>query len=220
MTTMHQEKVKCCVCGKKSNHDVVGSSYSHGSSDLDTRPPEMTRSTIYYSIQRCPSCGYCTSDLSECSGKVKDHVESKEYQKIIGNKAIPKVAASFLALSYEKQQTHQYSESAWAAIHAAWICDDKNKQKASKECRKKAISMIENANAYSQNMGDQAGATEALTIDLMRRAGMFEQALKLAEETKTKDIEEIILQVIAYEESLIESKDIDSHTVSEALGDE
>ena len=183
MTTMHQEKVKCCVCGKKSNHDVVGSSYSHGSSDLDTRPPEMTRSTIYYSIQSCPSCGYCASDLSECSGDVKFHVESKEYQEIIGNKAIPKVAASFLALSYEKQQTHQYSESAWAAIHAAWICDDKNKQKASKECRKKAISMIENANAYSQNMGDQAGATEALTIDLMRRAGMFEQALKLAEET-------------------------------------
>ena len=214
---MHQEKVKCCVCGKKSNHDVVGSSYSHGSSDLDTRPPEMRRSTIYYSIQRCPSCGYCASDLSECSGDVKVHVESNEYQEIIGNKAIQKVAASFLALSYEKQQTHQYSESAWAAIHAAWICDDKNKQIASKECRKKAISMIESANAHAQNMGDQAGATEALTIDLMRRAGMFEKALKLAEETKTKDIEEIILQVIAYEESLIELKDIDSHTVSEAL---
>ena len=220
MTTMHQEKVKCCVCGKKSNHDVVGSSYSHGSSDLDTRPPEMTRSTIYYSIQRCPSCGYCASDLSECSGVLKFSVESKEYQKIIGNKSIPKVAASFLALSYLKQQTLNYAESAWAAIHAAWICDDKNKEKASKECRKKAISMIENANAHSQNMGDQAGATEALSIDLMRRAGMFEQAFKLAEETKSKDIEEIIMQVITYEESLIESKDIDSHTVSEALGDE
>ena len=220
MTTMYEKKVQCCVCGEKSNHKVVRSSYSHGSSDLDTRPSEMMRSTIYYSIQRCPSCGYCASDLSECSSKVKDHVESKEYQNIIGNKAIPKVAASFLALSYEKQQTHQYSESAWAAIHAAWICDDKNKQKASKECRKKAISMIESANAHSQKMGDQAGATEVLTIDLMRRAGMFDQALKLAEDTKTKDIEEIILQIIAYEESLIESKDIDSHTVSEALEDQ
>ena len=106
MTTMYEKKVQCCVCGKKSNHKVVRSSYSHGSSDLDTRPPEMTRSTIYYSIQRCPSCGYCASDLSECSGDVKFHVESKAYQEIIGNKAIPKVAASFLALSYEKQQTH------------------------------------------------------------------------------------------------------------------
>ena len=80
--------------------------------------------------------------------------------------------------------------------------------------------MIENANAHSQNMGDQAGATEALTIDLMRRAGMFEQAFKLAEETKSKDIEEIIMQVITYEESLIELQDIASHTVSEALGNE
>jgi len=80
--------------------------------------------------------------------------------------------------------------------------------------------MIENANAHSQNMGDQAGTTEALTIDLMRRAGMFEQAFKLAEETKSKDIEEIIMQVITYEESLIELQDIASHTVSEALGDE
>ena len=54
----------------------------------------------------------------------------------------------------------------------------------------------------------------------MRRAGMFEQAFKLAEETKSKDIEEIIMQVITYEESLIELQDIASHTVSEALGDE
>ena len=80
--------------------------------------------------------------------------------------------------------------------------------------------MIESANAHAQNMGDQAGATEALTIDLMRRAGMFEKALKLVEETKTKDIEEIILQIIAYEESLIKTNDIDSHTVSEALEDQ
>ena len=80
--------------------------------------------------------------------------------------------------------------------------------------------MIESANAHSQKMGDQAGATEVLTIDLMRRAGMFEKALKLVEETKTKDIEEIILQIIAYEKSLIESKDINSHTISEALEDQ
>jgi len=50
---------------------------------------------------------------------------------------------------------------------------------------------------------------------LMRRAGLFQQALKLAENIKEKDIEGRIMQVVEYQVALIQSKDIDSHTISE-----
>jgi transcriptional regulator NrdR family protein len=82
-----------------------------------------------------------------------------------------------------------------------------------------AILMIEQANLHSQQIANQDGASEAITIDLMRRAGLFQQALKLAENIKEKDIEGIIMQVVEYEVALIQSKDIDSHTISEAIGE-
>ncbi len=49
---------------------------------------------------------------------------------------------------------------------------------------------------------------------------MFQEALKLVALTQAKEIEEIIIQVIKYEEKLIELKDVASHTISEALGKE
>ena len=156
--------------------------------------------------------------MSECKPNSKVIVQSQKYQDILNNRAIPEIAASFLALSYEKQKAQQFSEAAWRAIHAAWICDDKDDYGAAKECREKAISLIEKAEAQSQTIAGQEGASETITIDIMRRAGMFQNALTLAEETISKDIVEIIHKVISFEVTLIESKDIGRHSVSEALG--
>ena len=198
----------------------ISSTNTSGSPDLDTRPSEMMRSTICYWIERCPSCGYSSSSLSECDGDVRGFVESKAYQDILENKSIPEIAASFMASSYIKQEQQKYSESAWSAIRAAWICDDKNNYEASSKCRRKSISLMERAKEKGQVVMDQVGASEAITIDLMRRAGMFQEALNLVNETKRMDIEEVIGKVVSYQEKLVRSKDTDSHTISEALGEE
>ncbi len=157
MTTMFKKEVECCVCGEKNSHTGIGSTNSFGSPDLDTRPPEMQRSTIYHWIQRCPSCGYCSSDLSKCSNNTKEIIKSVEYQNIVKNNVTPEVASSFLALSYEKEQSNQYSDSAWMAIHASWICDDENNSEVSTRCRKQAISLIEKANSQAQKIAVQKG---------------------------------------------------------------
>jgi uncharacterized protein (DUF2225 family) len=220
MTMMSEREVTCCVCGTKSSHMGIGSTNTSGSPDLDTRPPEMMRSTICYWIERCPSCGYSSSSLSECDGDVRDIVESKEYQYILENKSLPEIAASFMASSYVKQEQQKYSESAWSAIRAAWVCDDRNNYEASRECRRKSVSLIKMANEKEQVVADQVGASEAITLDLMRRAGMFQEALDLVKETKKMDIEEVVRKVISYQEKLVRSKDTDAHTISEALGEE
>ncbi len=219
-TIMFEEEVECCICGEKSNHTGIGSTNSFGSPDLDTRPPEMQRSTIYHWIQRCPSCGYCSSDLSKCGENSKEVVNSKEYQDIVRDNEIPEIAASFLAQSYEEEKQKKYADSAWRAIHAAWICDDENNLESSVRCRKQAITLIKKANDQEQKIADQTGASEAINIDLMRRSGMYQEALELSEFVKAKDIEEIIRQVILYEEELIIKKDITAHTIAEALGEE
>lgn len=220
MTTMFDEEVECSICGEKSTHMGIGSTNAFGSADLDTRPPEMKRSTIYHWIQRCPSCGYCSQNLSECSEKTKEIVTSKEYQNIIKSGEMPETAACFLALSYEKEKQQEYSASAWGAIHAAWICDDVQNFKSSIKCRKQAVALIEKAKKNGQKIADQPGASEAITIDLMRRSGMYQEALELSAAMKSEDIDEIIMQVIQYEEELIAKNDNAAHTILEAVGEE
>lgn len=219
MTTLFDKEVECSVCGEKSTHMVIGSTNSFGSPDLDTRQPEMQRSTIYHWIQRCPKCGYCASDLSECGENTKEIVNSKEYQNISSSSEMPVTAASFLARSYELEQQQAYSDSAWKAIHAAWICDDNNNIESSTKCRKQAIALIEKANNHGQIFIDQAGANEAIIIDLMRRSGMHQQALELSKSIKNEDIEEIILQIIQYQEVLIAKNDTAAHIMSEVIGE-
>ena len=219
MTTLFDEEVECCICGEKSTHMSIGSTNSFGSPDLDTRPPEMQRSTIYHWIQRCPKCGYCASDLSECSENTKEIVNSKEYQNISGSPEMPVTAASFLAQAYELEMQQAYSDSAWQVIHAAWICDDNNNLKLSTKCRKQAIALIEKAKNHGQILIDQVGASEAVTIDLMRRSGMYQQALELSEAIKKDDLEEIIMQIIQYQKVLIAKNDIAAHTISEVIGE-
>ena len=218
MTIINRVEIECCICGTKINHMDIGSTNTLGGSpDLDTRPPEMQRSTIQYWVQRCPSCGYCSPNLSESADGAEEIINLTEYQDILKNPDMPEIATSFMALSFEKQLQGKYSDAAWSAIHAAWICDDENHHEASRLCREKAIQMIEKAHANSQVIAKQPGASESITIDLMRRAGMFQQALEFAESTKEKDIEKIIKHIIEYEIGLIKRKDIDSHKISDAL---
>ncbi len=94
MTTFADKKLKCCVCGKKSVHTIVRNTNAFGSNDLDTRPPEMMRSTLGVTIQRCPHCFYCSFDLSKCDSNTKKLVKSSEYQEIVQDQTVPAVAAS------------------------------------------------------------------------------------------------------------------------------
>jgi len=220
MTTMFEEEFECYVCGTKSHYMVIGSTNSFGSSDLDTRPAEMSRSTIYQSIQRCPACGYSAHDLSkgdEDSSVLEKLLKSDEYQRILNNKKMPDEANTFMAMSYLSQKQNDFISSAWESIQAAWICDDKKKSDLSKQCRDDAVLKIDRGKKESQKLSEQSGVTEAITIDLLRRAGRFEEGFDLIQKTKTLDMENIIQQVIGYEEQLICSGDIDVHTVEEAL---
>jgi hypothetical protein len=150
-------------------------------------------------------------------GDTEAFVKSKNYQDILSTPSIPEEAASYLASSYIYEQLRAYSESAWTAIHASWICDDGNNAEAAKDCRERALEMIEIGQALFQHISDQTGASEAITIDLMRRVSRFQDASNLAEQTKAKEIDNVILKIINYEEKLINNQDIDAHTIDEAL---
>jgi hypothetical protein len=113
----------------------------------------------------------------------------------------------------------EFSDSAWQAIHAAWICDDNNNIESSTKCRKQAIALIEKANNHGQIFIDQAGANEAITIDLMRRSGLYQQALELSQSIQKDGFDEIIRQIVQYQELLIAKNDNDAHTIDEMFAE-
>jgi len=217
MTTMFVENFTCCICDTPSEHSVIGSTNAFGAADLDTRPPEMARSTIYQSVQRCPSCGYCAADLSKGDDGVSDIVATDSYQMILNQLELPDLANTFLAMSHISQQQGQFNTAAWQAIEAAWICDDEDNMDSAKKCREEALMLIEKGRSNEQFLSEQKGASEAISIDLFRRTGRFEEAFELVQKTKTMELEEILCQILEFEEELIRSGDIDVHTIDEVL---
>lgn len=217
MTTIYLEKKKCSICGTEHQFRAIGSTNAFGSPDLDTRPPEMKRSTIFAWVQRCPECGYCALDISEDPHQASSVVRSKAYREQLSNPALPELANSFLCESIIEETSGDYASAAWSIINAAWICDDEKNTESAKKCRNKAVNMILKTLEKGQQFAAQQGADTAILIDLLRRTGRFSAAKQLIATKRDEIQEEIILKVLAFQEKLIARCDEASHTVDEAL---
>jgi len=217
MTTLFEKEFICAICGTESLHTVVGSTNSLGSPDLDTRPPEMQRSTIHLGILRCPACGYCSTDISQRKKDTQVVVESDHYRAILGNTELPERVASFMALSFELEQSNECIDAAWHAIRAAWICDDEKTLVYSKICRKMAIELFDRAKTKRQVPSEQLDLIDTITLDLMRRAELFQEASTLIDSLLSRQIDETLKRIIEYQGRLIRVKNTDAHTASEVL---
>jgi len=220
MTTTVQNKVKCSVCRRKSSHTSVVSTNSFGSPDLDTRPPEMQRSTMQYWIERCPNCGYCTTDLSKSSVTVKKIIKNKEYINQLNNKRFPSLANSFLCYSIIQQSEKDFNGATWSVIHAAWVCDDAFRDEEAVFCRKLAIELLNLAEQISEGEVIDNAEKESnfvLKIDLMRRARDFGNAQELLSANMEKLINDNVKNVLEYQIFLINKNDDMVYTLEEAF---
>ena len=217
MTTYFEGKTRCAVCGTETNYIDIGSTNAFGSPDLDTRPPEMQRSTICFWVYRCPECGYCASDVSKAPSQAATLVYSPEYARQLSDSNCPELANSFLCKALIVESSGDYSAAAWALIHAAWACDDDAKQEQARTCRSKAADMIEKALGSGQQFAEQDGADTAIQVDLLRRAGCFTEARQLIAAKKHIITEDIISKVLDFQYVLLTNGDEACHTINEAL---
>ena len=96
MTTTYSEDVRCAVCGKSSAHIGTASTNAFGSADLDTRPPEMQRSTISTWVQECPECGYCARSIDKPLASAEAVITRPEYRSQLTSTDYPQLANAFL----------------------------------------------------------------------------------------------------------------------------
>ena len=217
MTTVYTEQVRCAICGEETECTGIGSTNALGSPDLDTRPPEMERSTIHAWVQRCPRCGYCASNLGQGESHIGDLLEKPEYVAQLREPDSPALANSFLCKAMIDDYNKEWANATWALIHAAWACDDASHSRQAQKCRERAVGMLGKAEESGQSLTDQGDTDTAILVDLMRRSDHLAEAKEVIQSRGHPSRETVIRKIMYYQILLIERGDLQSHTIAEAL---
>jgi len=217
MTTLFKTTETCRICGQSHEYVGIGSTNEFGSPDLDTRPPEMRRSTILYWVRRCPSCGYCAPQVSEGPEEAKEIVASEEYRRQLDDRAYPELANRFLCWALIQERVGSYARAGWAALHAAWACDDQGASEAARRCRLRALELFRQSQAQGKPFIEGRGAEQVLLADLLRRSGCFEQVAAVCQEGLRANPTQLVREVLAFQEVLARLKDDRAHRIEEAI---
>ena len=218
MTTFANVERTCAVCGHTDEHTVLMSTSVFGAPDLDTRPPPLARLTLPMQIQCCPVCGYCAPNVSEALPEAAAEVARPEYQAQLRHPDFPYLANLFLCWSRIAEAAGRYAEAGWAAVRAAWACDDEGPARAGAAvaCRERAVALFESARQRGQAFAHEPGAEEAILADLLRRSGRFAEADAVAQAGLARKPPPTIARVLHYQRHLCQRRDTEAHTVDEA----
>jgi hypothetical protein len=218
MTTTMKMFVGCRVCGKASPQFGIGSTSAYGFADLDSRPPEMRRSTIGYWVHRCPVCGCCAADLETAPESAGTLVESAHYRIQLHDEDFPELANSFLCSAMLLEADEKYVESAWASIHAAWACDDARAVTSGTRCRDEGVRLVRLVREEGLALSDQPSSDPAILVDLLRRAGRFAEGIQEVDGALVHSEDETVRTLLRYQRSLLLKADRGLYTVEAALG--
>ena len=213
MSTFRKIEYTCSVCGEKTGFNVLMSTNSFGSPDLDLRPPEMQRSTMWLWVQKCPHCNYVNTNISEETYLDKEYFSSFEYLSCESLNMPNELADKFYKLYMIKRESGNYDAAYSALLRCAWVCDDCGKKELSCLMRKK---MVEIYDKLSRRVTRNESSV-AQFADVLRRCGMFDAVIEKFANYEGKD--EVVGKVIKFQVELAKNKDDKVYTVRDALKD-
>ncbi len=220
MTTVVFVKKTCFVCGTRDRYADIGVINIGKPDDLDGRPGDSHRSSIYMVMKRCSTCGYCAPDIATGPKGAAIIVKEPSYRKQLNESSLPETANTFLCWALLQKRSGNFHEAGKATLFAAWVCDDSSEfQFKARSLRVEAIALLLKARELGQPFARTPFLEQSLLIDLMRRAGQLDEAGAYCKETlKMEELTENEEMILAYQEDLIEAKDNRRHTINEALG--
>jgi hypothetical protein len=218
VTTIFQEEVNCGLCGHRQVMDEIGSTNSFGAMDLDTRPPEMRRSTMAYWVHECEECGYVAPELEKAAATDAQRVATTDYRQALGRGDRAKLANRFVCRALLEEAAGDLVSAGWRRLHAAWACDDEDQAEEARVQRLAALELFERGRAGGlPAMKSTAGGDEVLLADLARRAGQFEQALAYcAAGLALPEVPAFVNSLLMLQQDLVRARDTSCHTVAEA----
>lgn len=194
------------------------SSNTRGSPDLDTRPSEMLRSTMRAWVQRCPACGYCSRNAAEFDDQFRPVMDGSAYRSQLADARYPELASTFVCAAMLAEVIGRRDQAGWGYLHAAWTLDDANKDELARLCRDKAADMFQALLAEGHSFAAEPGASEAIVIDCLRRAGRGPEALLLIERALAQSFDENIRKILEKQRVLIQHGDTSRHLIEATVG--
>lgn len=214
MTFPVERELSCPICKTTSTFEIILSTNQFGSCDLDTRPPEMMRSTINSWVQACPSCNYVATQFTDPPTVDAEFLKTENYVNCDGIPFSSELAKNFYRLYLIKKHDNEPEQAFTEVLHAAWACDDAGDEEYAVKARRIAIAALD---LWDKN--DEEKETYSLIkIDLLRRTRDFAQAIENAK-AFTSD-QEILRKIVAAQIELCEKEDDSCHTVADVINEE
>ncbi len=216
MTTLHRLTVTCAVCGCETEVSIIGSTIHLGAPDLDLRPPEMARSTIWLWVQECPACGYCALNIGEAEPGAQVIVESAAFVDFrAGLAELPHLARAFRTAAFIAAERLRHAEAFHHTLHEAWVHDDAGDAVRASAARLNAVDFLNLVHLDGDTLLEQEGADAVMAADLLRRAGAFDRAAELCTQALASPCDDGVRPVLEYELALCARRDDERHTMGE-----
>ncbi|MBR2871303.1 MAG: hypothetical protein IKB98_08020 [Clostridia bacterium] len=201
-------KVKCSVCGKKSEQSFLTSTNQFGSPDLDFRPAQMARSTMLMWLQECPNCGFVAKKLSDKTKITKEFLLDKQYLYCDNRNFISELAEMFYRHYLISIFNNENEAAFYSLLHAAWASDDSEDNDNAIYCRKKAIIQL-------SKFVDEEKKEELMVVcaDLLRRSGQFD--LLVTEYQGKNFSSELFNKIITFQIEKAKEKDTTCYTIND-----
>ena len=220
MTTFVEEIATCTVCGERAQVTIMSSSNQFGFPDLDLRPPEMMRSTIWMWLQECPGCGYCAEDIEDVEPGARAIVRGEPFTRLresVGD--LHDIARRFRTAAFIASERGFHAAAFQHTLHEAWVHDDCKNPVCASAARLNAVDLMNQVHREGIKLFDDDGGDAAMAADLLRRAGEFQRSKEVCQKALDEDCADHVHQVLKFELELCASQDSDCHTMEEVFGD-
>ena len=203
---------KCSVCGHVSKFRIIMSTSAFGSSDLDLRPPELQRGTIYHAIQECPNCKYTNYNISQpAPAGINEIIKSDEYISCNNINFQAEKAKQFFRHYLISVKTAQTERAFSDLLSAAWICDDYNDTENAKKCRELAIPLASELAINNENIS-------LMKADILRRAGKFEDLISEYSSVQYKgENADVMNHILRFQIKKAQENDTKCYTIANAM---
>ena len=192
---------------------MIGSTNAMGYADLDLRPPEMQRSTMYQSTSMC-ECGNVFESASK--GGSRELIESDAYQSCDGiDFGSQKAVMFYRAYLIDKESNpNDLASNFFHILQAAWACDDFDIENARK-MRLIGINLLEQI-IKDDRYADRKNDNLLMQADLLRRSAKFDLLIEKFQNMKFED--EIYQKIIDFQIEKASQKDDSRYTVGDVIG--
>jgi len=195
----------CAICGAPARAAFTAPQ-PEIAPDLDMRPGEPARSTLPDWIQQCPRCRAAAPDLAALPAAAKAVVESDEYRALSTSGLEETLPFRRWALICER--TGDRAQQAEALLQAAWAADDAAVMTDAARLRTEVAALWD---------GTEDVELGLRRLDVLRRAGLFDQAAAWAKVLAAREQQETGRLIIAFQQARIATRDIGRHLISAAL---